>query len=200
MPSRKLPLPYPSTEQLLSAYRLGVFPMAPSSESSEIDWVEPIHRGILPLDAFHVPRNLRAHLRKTPYQISINRAFEQVLAACADRSETWISQALIQAYVELHRRGHAHSLEVWLESELVGGQYGVTQGAAFFGESMFHRTPYADQAALVFTHQHLVSRGFALWDTQFWTPHLGRFGCIEMAQSEYLQRLEGALALSAEFA
>jgi leucyl/phenylalanyl-tRNA--protein transferase len=82
----------------------------------------------------------------------------------------------------------------------VGGQYGVTQGAAFFGESMFHRTPYADQAALVFTHQHLVSRGFALWDTQFWTPHLGRFGCIEMAQSEYLLRLEGALALSAEFA
>ena len=191
-------------EVLLAAYRNGIFPMAPERDAEEVDWIQPRQRGILPLDSFHVPRNVAAHLRRTPYRVTVNAAFEAVVTACGERDETWISPLIIRSYCELHRLGHAHSLELWLPGPdgrdlLVGGQYGVALGAAFCGESIFRRQPYADQAALVLTHRHLLSRGFELWDCQFYTEHLGRFGCIEIPQARYLKLLEGALGRSARF-
>ncbi len=185
---------------LLAAYRQGAFPMAPDSTSDAIDWYLPQARGVLPLDAFHVPKNLARHLRQTPYTVTVNADFGGVIRACAARDETWISPRIIASYEQLHALGHAHSLELYHDGELVGGQYGVAIGAAFFGESMFHHRPMADQASLYFTHQRLVARGYRLWDCQFWTPHLGRFGAVEISQTDYLARLADALAHEGSFA
>lgn len=185
---------------LLAAYRQGAFPMAPTKDSDAIDWYLPEARGVLPLEAFHVPKNLARHLRQTPYAVTVNGDFAEVMRACAERDETWISPRILASYEQLHRLGYAHSLELRLEGKLVGGQYGVAIGAAFFGESMFHRRPMADQASLYFTHQRLVTRGFRLWDCQFWTPHLGRFGAVEIERADYLARLIDALMHEASFA
>lgn len=189
-----------SPEKLLNAYATGIFPMADSRHDPDTKWYTSSHRGIIPLDKFHVSSNVRRIIRNQHYHIKFDTAFRQVMEACANRDSTWISDELIDSYCTLHESGHAHSVSVYdKEWELVGGQYGVSLGAAFFGESMFERTREASKVALFWCHQALLQGGFELWDTQFWTEHLARFGCIEISADEYDKRLKAALKKSAEF-
>lgn len=177
---------------LIRAYREGVFPMA--LEDGEIGWFSPDPRAILPLETFHVPSRLARLIRRGEFEIAIDREFEEVLRACADRTEgTWISEEIVEAYTALHRLGLAHSVEAWQGSAMAGGLYGVHLGGAFFGESMFHRATDASKVALAALVDRLVRRGFTLLDVQWVTPHLARFGAIEISRTEYLARLRRAL-------
>ena len=192
------------TSLLLRAYAAGLFPMADSRDSPDVFWVEPRRRGILPLGDFHVPRSLVRTLRRETFRHTIDCAFADVIAACADpapgREQSWINLSIEQAYLQLHREGHAHSVETWdKDGALVGGLYGVRIGAAFFGESMFSRQSDASKAALAHLVARLRAGRFLLLDTQFWTPHLSRFGAIEVKRSRYLSLLEEALASSADW-
>jgi leucyl/phenylalanyl-tRNA---protein transferase len=188
---------------LVRAYGAGVFPMAESADDPELFWVDPRRRGILPLDAFHVARRLRRVVRQQIFEIRCDSAFEDVIRACAAASEkrpnTWINDEVVRLYAALFARGAAHSVECWRVGELVGGLYGVSLGAAFFGESMFSRESDASKVALV----HLVARlrlgGFRLLDTQFLTPHLARFGGIEISRKHYHRLLAEALSYRAVF-
>jgi leucyl/phenylalanyl-tRNA--protein transferase len=184
---------------LVRAYRKGLFPMA--LEDGEIGWFSPDPRGILPIDTFHVPGRLARLVRQAPYEIAIDRAFEDVMRACAERPRegTWISEEIVESYTALHRLGLAHSVEVWSGDALVGGLYGVHLGGAFFGESMFHRAADASKLALVALVDRLARRGFTLLDTQWITPHLVQFGAIEIPRAEYLRRLENALKRDCSF-
>jgi leucyl/phenylalanyl-tRNA---protein transferase len=190
-------------ELLLSAYAAGVFPMAESADNPELFWVDPRRRGILPLDGFHVPHKLRRVIRRGGFGISCNRAFEDVIRGCAEATEkrpnTWINDEIVRLYSALFTRGAAHSVEAWQDGDLVGGLYGVSLGAVFFGESMFSRARDASKVALV----HLVARlrlgGYRLLDTQFLTPHLARFGGIEITRARYHRLLAEALAYRASF-
>jgi len=184
---------------VLRAYAAGVFPMADSAETEEIFWVDPRKRGILPLNAFHLSRSLRKRILRGGYQVRVDHAFDAVLAACADRPETWINPTIRELYVGLNRMGHAHSVEVWADGELAGGLYGVRLGAAFFGESMFSRMRDASKIALV----HLVARmkagGFTLLDTQFTTPHLEAMGARSIPKANYHEMLDRAVSRQADF-
>ena len=186
-------------ELLLQAYMAGVFPMAEARDDAEVFWVDPKRRGVMPLDGFHLSRSLARRLRRADYQVSINRDFSGVVAGCADRSETWINDTIFDLYRELHRIGHAHSLEIRQGDQLVGGVYGVTLGAAFFGESMFSRIRDASKIALAYLVDHLNQTGFRLFDTQFLTPHLASLGGVEIPRSAYHKRLASALTGSADF-
>lgn len=187
-------------QTLLSAYAQGVFPMA--DESGEIHWYHANPRGIIPLEDFHVPGTLRQLIRQQRFELRINFDFEQIMRACmATRvSNTWINDALIRAYCTLHHLGYAHSVECWREGQLAGGLYGVSLGAAFFGESMFHYERDASKVALVCLVHRLRERGFELLDTQANTPHLRRFGCIDIDPEHYLQLLEAAIDKRRQFA
>ena len=177
-----------SADLLLHAYRNAVFPMA--SPDGEIAWFSPDPRGIIPLDeGFRVPHGLRRALKKGAFEIRVDTAFETVMRECAAREETWINEEIIASYVELHRRGHAHSVEAWLEGRLAGGLYGVTLGGAFFGESMYHEVTDASKVALHALVVRLRARGFELLDTQWLTPHLETFGAVEIPRAEYRDRL-----------
>lgn len=189
--------PQLSPELLLYAYQNGLFPMADPDEDDAIYWYAPDPRGIIPLDAFHVPKTLAKLVRQGRFEVTTNRSFEQVVRACAEREETWISEAIIQTYTDLHHVGFAHSFECWLEGTLVGGLYGVALGGAFFGESMFNHVRDASKVALVHLVNHLNTQGFVLLDTQFITPHLARFGAVEIPKATYEARLMEALALKA---
>lgn len=182
---------------LLKAYACGIFPMAESAEDPGLFWVEPEHRGILPLESFHIPRSLRKTLRKTTFNVEIDRDFKATVAACAqsapNRQTTWINKRIMELYSDLHEMGHAHSFEVREGDELVGGLYGVRLGRAFFGESMFSRKTDASKIALVHLVYHMKKAGFILLDTQFRTEHLERFGVIEVPREEYQDLLEEAL-------
>lgn len=208
---------------LIHAYCRGFFPMAQSGRGP-IDWYSPDPRAILPLDAFHVPRSLRKRLARDRYKITRDQAFERVLTACAEprpkATETWISQAIINATTKLHRMGLAHSVEAWAQStgsgqdhqddlgsdvkreqegavpgaRLVGGLYGVSIGGAFFGESMFSTATDASKVCLVHLVEHLNVRGFTLLDVQFTNPHLEQFGIRQIPRSAYLQLLQGAIS------
>lgn len=186
---------------LLSAYAQGVFPMAETRDAADVHWVDPRKRGIFPLDAFHISRSLRRRILRGGNTVTLDREFEAVLDGCADREETWINPGLRAAYIELHRMGHAHSIEVRDSTgNLTGGLYAVTLGAAFFGESMFSRRTDASKIALAYTIRHLWSCGFRLFDTQFLTPHLASLGAIEISRSDYRRRLAEAVALPADIA
>jgi leucyl/phenylalanyl-tRNA--protein transferase len=198
------PLRRLDTALLLRAYAAGLFPMADTRESPDVFWVEPRRRGIIPIEGFHLSRSLARTLRREIFRHSADEAFELVISNCAERAEgreqSWINQSIEEAYVRLHAEGHAHSIETWsADGALVGGLYGVRMGAAFFGESMFSRQTDASKAALA----HLIARlrvgGFHLLDTQFWTPHLGRLGAVEVTRSRYLSLLTEALALGADW-
>jgi leucyl/phenylalanyl-tRNA--protein transferase len=182
---------------LLSAYASGLFPMANDRDDPVIHWIEPERRGVLPLDGLHVARSLRKVIRQQRFQVRLDGAFERVIRACAEprpeRPRTWINDELIEAYSQLHRLGFAHSVESWQDGRLVGGVYGVSLGAAFFGESMFTRARDASKVALVALAERLRQGGFLLLDTQFVTDHLRRFGAIEIARSSYRQQLRRAL-------
>lgn len=189
-----------TTELLLASYANGIFPMA-LDEEGRIGWFSPDPRAVIPLDErFHVPRGLRRALRKNPFKIRVNTAFDRVIAACATaHGSTWISPEIQRAYRELHRRGHAHSVECWLENRLAGGLYGVAIGAAFCGESMFHHVTDASKVALVALVERLRSRGFELLDTQWVTPHLRTFGAMEISRATYLRLLKKALRRNPAF-
>lgn len=183
---------------LLNAYCSGYFPMA-DDKSGEINWYSPDPRAIFDLDEFIVPRSLKLTLKKKPFEIVIDSKFEEVMRACAERSETWISEEIVQSYLELHRQGFAHSVECWKEEQLVGGLYGVAIRGAFFGESMFSRTKDASKVALVFLVERMKERGYELLDTQFVTAHLARFGAKEIPRAEYLRRLQKSLGKNCVF-
>jgi len=183
---------------LLKAYCSGYFPMA-DDKSGEIGWYSPDPRAIFELGEFRVSRSLSLTMKKEPFELLVNNQFEEVMRACAARKETWISEEIIQSYIELHRLGYAHSVECWKDQKLVGGLYGVAIRGAFFGESMFSRMRDASKIALVYLVDRLNSRGFDLLDTQFVTPHLARFGAKEIAMEEYLQRLKKALKKECSF-
>lgn len=176
---------------LLDAYRSGVFPMG--MEDGEIGWFSPDPRGILPLDAFHVPHGLRRRLKNHRFEIRVDQAFEAVMRACGKREETWINEEILESYCNLQRLGFAHSVETWLDGELVGGLYGVTLGKAFFGESMFHTVTDASKIALHALMQRLVAGNFSLLDIQWTTPHLKTFGAIDIPRSAYRRKLAAAL-------
>jgi len=182
---------------LLKAYQLGVFPMAMAG--GEIAWFSPDPRGIMPLDAFHIPHGLKRAMKKNPFEVRVNGAFREVMKGCADRESTWIDEAIMDSYERLHREGYAHSVETWKDGQLVGGLYGVAMGGAFFGESMFSRVTDASKVALVHLVERMVERGFTLLDTQWSTPHLATFGCIEIPRWQYLRKLEEALEVEAVF-
>jgi leucyl/phenylalanyl-tRNA--protein transferase len=190
-------------EILLAAYAAGIFPMAESAEDPELFWVEPQRRGIIPLDAFHVPRRLRRVIRHGGFEVRADSAFAAVMRGCAEvsdkRPNTWINDEILRLYGALHRRGAAHSVECWQGGALVGGLYGVSLGAAFFGESMFSRVTDASKVALVHLVARLKKGGYRLLDTQFLTPHLARFGGVEISRSRYRRLLAEALAGSAVF-
>lgn len=166
-------------QMLLAAYAGGIFPMSEHRDDTEVFWVDPHMRGIFPLDGFHVSRSLARRIRSGVFRISTDLAFDDVVAGCAERDETWISEDLAALYGALHRKGDAHSLEVWNGPDLVGGVYGVTLGAAFFGESMFSRQTDASKVALAYLVDRLNQAGFVLFDTQFLTPHLASLGAVE---------------------
>ncbi len=188
---------------LVSAYSTGWFPMA--VDGGEVRWYSPDPRGVIPLDRFHVPSRLARLIRGGRFRVEINRRFEDVMRACAetDRKEedagTWISDEILASYVELHSLGLAHSIETWLGDRLAGGLYGVALGGAFFGESMFHHVTDASKVALAALVERLRTRGFRLLDVQWVTPHLERFGAIEIPRAVYLKQLEQALAVKTEF-
>jgi leucyl/phenylalanyl-tRNA--protein transferase len=184
---------------LVRAYREGIFPMA--LEDGAIGWFSPDPRGILPLAAVHVPARLARAMRSGRFEVAVDRAFEAVMRACAERPEegTWISEEIIESYLALHRLGMAHSVEAWTADRLVGGLYGVHLGGAFFGESMFHRATDASKAALMGLVDRLQRRGFLLLDIQWVTPHLEQFGAIEIPRVDYLIRLRRALAKDCSF-
>ncbi|MEM1041260.1 MAG: leucyl/phenylalanyl-tRNA--protein transferase [Bacteroidota bacterium] len=188
---------------LLYAYRRGLFPMADPDEGDAVYWYAPDPRGVLPLGGFHVPKNLAKLVRRAAFEVTADRAFEAVMRACAapapDRETTWISDEVVAAYTALHRLGFGHSVECWQEGELVGGLYGVALGGAFFGESMFHRARDASKVALVHLVRRLRQGGFRLLDVQFVTPHLARFGAVEIPRTEYERRLAEALAVKARW-
>jgi len=184
-------------ELLLSAYRQGAFPMAVTP--GDIQWFSPQRRGLLPLMDFHVPHGTRRAVRDPAWEVRIDTVFEAVMRACAEREETWIDEVILASYVELHRRGHAHSVEVWRDGELEGGLYGVKLGGAFFGESMFHRRTDASKVALEQLVRILRAGGFTLLDTQWTTPHLKQFGAMEVSRAHYLRLLERAVEREAVF-
>ena len=188
---------------LLCAYASGLFPMANDRHDPTIHWIDPKRRGILPLERFHQPRSLRKMVRRGRFEIRVDSAFASVIEACAEvcpeRPRTWLNDELIALYQALHRRGYAHSVESWADEQLVGGLYGVSLGAAFFGESMFTRVRDASKVALVALVERLIAGGYRLLDTQFVTDHLRQFGAIETTREQYHRALRRALATPAVF-
>src|SRR6266852_3819653 len=182
---------------LLEAYAAGIFPMAESADDQELFWVDPNRRGVLPLDGFHVPRLLQRVLRRGRFEVRVDSAFAAVIRGCAEASETrpatWINDEIQRLYSALFERGAAHSVECWRDGELVGGLYGISLGAAFFGESMFSRATDASKVALVDLVARLRRGGYRLLDTQFVTPHLAQFGAIEISRARYHHLLAEAL-------
>lgn len=194
------------SDDLLRGYAAGIFPM---DGPEGLRWYRPVHRAVIPLDArFHIPKTLARTVRSGRFRVTTNTAFEAVMRACAAPrlqadgtldADTWISEQIVAAYTDLHRRGYGHSVEVWDDDELAGGLYGVALGGAFFGESMFHRVRDASKVALVHLVERLRQGGFVLLDTQFLTDHLAQFGAYTMPGQAYERRLADALRLDARW-
>jgi leucyl/phenylalanyl-tRNA---protein transferase len=184
-------------EVLLRAYACGIFPMAESADDPTLFWVEPEMRGVIPLDGFRVTSRLARTVRSDAFTITVNAAFKAVIAGCAapqeGREDTWINKRIRDLYSGLHAIGHAHSVEVWQDDDLVGGLYGVSLGRAFFGESMFHRVRDASKVALVHLVARLIFGGFELLDTQYVTAHLKSFGAVEIPRRRYTTLLDRAI-------
>ena len=179
-------------EFLLSAYANGYFPMA-ESRCGEIRWYSPDPRAIIPLDGLKISRSFKQTMKKKVFRTRINSSFEEIMRQCAEREDTWISEEIIHSYIELHRLGYAHCVEVWKGEILAGGLYGVALGAAFFGESMFSRERDASKVALVHLVDRLNAKKFELLDTQFITPHLARLGAVEISRHDYISILKKAI-------
>ncbi|HTM78997.1 MAG TPA: leucyl/phenylalanyl-tRNA--protein transferase, partial [Devosia sp.] len=182
---------------IVRAYRAGIFPMSESAGSTDVFWVSPEQRGIVPIDGFIASTSLRKAIRKSPFTVRVDTDFPAIIEGCAsvgeDRDETWINATIRAVYGELFRRGTAHTVEVWDGTELVGGLYGLAIGSAFFGESMFHRKTNASKIALAHLVERLNVGGFTLLDTQFVTDHLASLGGIEIPRADYEEMLAVAL-------
>jgi leucyl/phenylalanyl-tRNA--protein transferase len=185
-------------ELILAAYAEGIFPMGLSAHSALVRWVEPERRGVIPLDGFRISRSLRRRRRRGAFRFTANADFVGVVAACADRPETWINPPIARVFCELHALGLAHSVEVWEEGRLAGGVYGLALGAAFFAESMVSRRTDGSKLALAELVARLRAGGFTLLDTQYLTPHLASLGGIEIDRADYRRRLAAALAAPAD--
>jgi leucyl/phenylalanyl-tRNA--protein transferase len=190
-------------EVLLRAYACGIFPMAESADDPTLFWVEPEMRGVIPLAGFRIASRLARTVRADAFTVTVDRAFKAVIAGCAapqpGRADTWINKRIRDLYLGLHELGHAHSVEVWQDDDLVGGLYGVSLGKAFFGESMFHRVRDASKVALVHLVARLIAGGFELLDTQYVTEHLRSFGAIEIPRRRYTALLDKAIRGEADF-
>jgi leucyl/phenylalanyl-tRNA---protein transferase len=190
-------------ELLLQAYRIGVFPMGERRDDPKLYWLDPRMRAVLPLDGFHLPQRLGRTVRAGRFEVSADTAFAETVRACAEprpgHPESWINEPIVELYTELHRRGHAHSVECRRDGQLVGGLYGVTVGAAFFGESMFSRERDASKVALVHLAARLIVGGFRLLDCQFMTEHLRSFGAIEITREDFRILLADAIDRTANF-
>lgn len=190
-------------ELLLRAYACGIFPMSESADDPGLFWVEPEIRGVIPLEGFRVSSRLARTVRSDAFTVTVDRAFKRVMSECAapkpDREDTWINKRIRDLYGALHERGHARSVEVWDNDDLVGGLYGVSLGRAFFGESMFHHARDASKVALVHLVARLIAGGYGLLDTQYVTDHLRSFGAIEVPRDRYRLLLDAALDDVADF-
>jgi leucyl/phenylalanyl-tRNA--protein transferase len=190
-------------EELLLAYRLGIFPMAENRNAEEVLWIRPHERGIIPLESFHVPRRLARVIRSDRFRVTFDRAFADVIRGCAesqpDRRETWINGAIIEVFETLYGRGLAHSVEVWQGDRVVGGLYGLAIAGAFFAESKFSREKDASKVALVHLAARLKAGGFKLLDAQFPNPHLDQFGAVVVTEERFQQLLSQALTANADF-
>lgn len=188
---------------LLQAYRIGVFPMGERRDDPKLYWLDPRRRAVLPLDGFHLPHRLARTIRAGRFEVTADTAFAETVRACAEprpgHPESWINEPIVELYTELHRRGHAHSVECWNDGHLVGGLYGVSVGAAFFGESMFSRQRDTSKVALVHLVARLIVGRFRLLDCQFMTEHLRSFGAIEIAREEFRPLLAAAIDQPADF-
>lgn len=204
MASRDDILPEITPQVLLKAYRCGIFPMAESADDPALYWIEPQHRGILPLDRIQIPRRLARTIRQQPYEIRVDNDFDAVIKGCAEekpgRHSTWINTRIHGLYRELFDLGHCHTIETWQKGTLVGGLYGVSLGGAFFGESMFSTARDASKIALFYLMARLIKGGFVLLDTQFVTPHLMQFGAVEVDRDAFHKLLEAALQHEGAFA
>ncbi|MCH7722434.1 MAG: leucyl/phenylalanyl-tRNA--protein transferase [Bacteroidetes bacterium] len=185
-------------DNMLRLYASGAFPMA-DDKTGAINWYMPDVRSIIPLDNYKIPRSARKAIKKKNFEIKLDEDFTQVIMRCSDRKETWISEELIKAYKRLRKRGHVHTVETWLDGELVGGLYGVTFRGAFFGESMFSSVSEASKAALVALINHLIEKDFLLLDVQYMTEHLQMFGAIEISFDEYKKLLHNSYTRGCEF-
>lgn len=185
-------------EVLLKAYAVGIFPMAETADDPGLHWIEPELRGVLPIDDFHIPKRLKRTVKSDRFEIRVDSDFDGVIDGCAapapGRRKTWINARIRRLYGDLHRLGACHSVEAWLDGELVGGLYGLKLGAAFFGESMFSRATDASKVALVHLVARLKAGGYKLLDTQFINDHLVQFGVIEIPRAIYQMQLEAALS------
>ena len=186
------------TNTLVLAYSNGYFPM-PHPETEEICWFHPDTRAVMPLDSMHVSRSLRRRIKKSDYQVTIDKSFAEVMKACADRKDTWINAEFLRAYNELHLLGLAHSLEIWHGGLLTGGIYGVSLGGAFFAESKFHRQTDASKLALYHLVEQLKRDNFELLEVQFITPHLRSLGVIEVSSEDYQTRLAVSIRKECRF-
>ena len=190
-------------EELLLAYRLGIFPMAESRNAKDVLWVRPHERCILPLDKFHVPRRLADTVKSDRFTVTVDKAFAAVIRGCAetrpDRRDTWINKPIVDVFTMLHERGLAHSVEVWLKDELVGGLYGLSLASAFFAESKFSRMRDASKVALVHLAARLKAGGYTLLDAQFPNPHLEQFGAVTVTEERFQMLLARALSREADF-
>ena len=190
-------------QTILKGYSLGIFPMSESIDDPNIYWINPKKRGVIPLNDFKISKSLKKDIKKKKFKITINTNFNKVIANCAKKTKgrptTWINKEIIKLYSNLHKIGHAHSLEAWSKNKLVGGLYGVSLGSAFFGESMFSTVSNSSKICLVYLVANLKIRGFTLLDTQFVNPHLEGFGAIEISRDKYLSMLGKSLKKNADF-
>ena len=185
-------------EMVEEAYRQGIFPMA-DTQRGVITWHRPRRRAILPLDAFHLSHSLARRIRRGGFTVTFDRDFPAIMAACAARRSTWISDEFLTVYTGLHRAGKAHSVEVWVDDALAGGLYGVSLGGAFFAESKFHHVTDMSKVALAHLVWRLKERGYVLLEVQYLTEHLAQFGVAEIPHREYMAKLRAALEVSAKF-
>ena len=190
-------------ETILKSYSLGIFPMSESFDDPNLYWINPKKRGVILINDFKISKNLRKEIRKKKFLITINKDFNGVIKNCAkktkNRPSTWINKEIIKLYSNLHKIGHAHSIEAWHQDKLVGGLYGVSLGSAFFGESMFSIMSNSSKICLVYLLVNLKIKKFTLLDTQFVNPHLKKLGAIEISRKKYLKMLGSSLKKSANF-